>query len=230
MNAAESTNQDVKSTPATQQQNPAPDTSTSTAKEGSPKREYTQDELNDMFADRAKQAENSTLTRILKLLGVNSEAELPALKTTIEKATALEQANMTESQKLQAERDTLKKEKEDALAQLNAERAERRNDKIAAVITQAAQAMKANDADDVLTHARDKHKEELAALMDDKGEIDKKKVETLMEAIKKNKPHYFTSPASVPGSRSNNEGSRIPSDAEAMKRFSMNNQRAIRGR
>lgn len=215
-------------TPATQQ-DPA-HTPTDAAKSGSPKREYTQDELNEMFADRAKQAEKSTVARMLKLLGVTSEADIPTLKTTIEKARDLEKSAMTDQQRLEKERDDAKREKEEATAQLNAERAERRNDRIASHLLAEAGKMKATDAETVLLYARDKHKAELDAIMSEDGTLDEGKTKKLLEAIKTAKPVYFQAVIQGAGVPSNAGGRAIQSDTEALKRFSAKNQQNIRGR
>lgn len=225
MNTDTSTNQDVKSTPETQSA-PALQTSTDTASSGTPKREYTQAELDDMFSDRAKRAETATINRLLKLLGVSSEAELPTLKTTIEKARDLEKSAMTDTQRLESERDQVKREKDEALAQLNAERAERRNDRIHAALTRAATVLKANDTDDVLRYARDKHGEALNALMDANGVIDEKNLNTLLEKIKGEKSHYFVANAQVPGSQSNLNGRVIQGD-EKLKQQGTQNTRSM---
>lgn len=212
---------------ATQQQTPAT-TPTSAVIEGTPKREYTQAELDDMFSDRAKRAETATINRLLKLLGVSSEAELPTLKTTIEKARDLEKSAMTDTQRLESERDQVKREKDEALAQLNAERAERRNDRIHAALTRAATVLKANDTDDVLRYARDKHGEALNALMDANGVIDEKNLNTLLEKIKDDKPHYFTTPVQVPGSQSNLNGRVIQGDEKLKQQGTQNTRNMIK--
>jgi DNA-binding transcriptional MerR regulator len=199
-------NQDVNAT-TTQAANPAPTpTLTSAATEGSPKREYTQAELDDLFRDRAKRAETSTLNRVLKLLGVNSEDELPTLKTTIDKAREIEQANLSASEKAEKAATAALTRAAELEQQLNAERLERRNDKIASALTRAASAMKANDAEDVLLYAKAKHGEALDALIDDSGAVNEKSLTALMDKIKAEKGHYFTPAISVPGSRSNLEG------------------------
>jgi hypothetical protein len=194
---------------------PALQTPTDAAKSGSPKREYTQAELDDLFQERAKRAETATMNRVLKLLGVTSEAEITTLKTTIDKARELEKSAMTDTQRLEAERDQAKREKEEAIAQRDAERLERRNDRIASALTSAAGKIKANDTDDVLRYARDKHGEALNTLIDDSGAIDPKKIDTLLEKIKSEKPHYFTAPMHTPGSQSNANGRVAPQQQKA---------------
>jgi hypothetical protein len=206
-------------------------TPTDAAKSGSPKREYTQAELDDLFQERVKRAETSTMNRVLKLLGVTSEADIPTLKTTIEKARDLEKSAMTDTQRLEKERDDAKREKEEATAQLTAERAERRNDRIASHLLAEASKLKATDAETVLLYARDKHKAELDAIMGEDGTLDEGKTKKLLETIKTAKPVYFQAVIQGAGVPSN-AGGRAALDlgAEALKRASAMNQRIIRGR
>lgn len=227
----ESTNQD---TPTTQATNTASSpTQTGAANPGSTEAKFTQADIDRILnekLEKAPQKEARIKAELLKQLGLAEDADFEAVKSTITKARDIELANLSAVEKAEKLLADEKKRADDALAQLSAERAERRNDRIAQAIAAKAASMKANDTEDVLLYAREKHKDELAAVIDDSGAIDDKKLTALLEKVKAAKGHYFTPPVSVPGSRSNNEGSRIPSDAEAMKRFSMNNQRAIRGR
>ena len=167
---------------------------------------FTQEQVNELVGGARKKARESAVLDLLKELGLSSVEEVSSLKATIEDARKRKESDMTEAQKAQALAEKAIKEKSDLEIQLNAERQERRNDRIASALTSAAGKLKANDTDDVLRYARDKHGEELATLIDDSGAIDPKKVDALMEKIKASKPHYFTTPTYTPGSQSNANG------------------------
>jgi hypothetical protein len=214
-------------TPATPEQ-PALQTPTDAAKSGSPKREYTQAELDDLFQERVKRAETSTMNRVLKLLGVTSEADIPTLKTTIEKARDLEKSAMTDTQRLEKERDDAKREKEEATAQLTAERAERRNDRIASHLLAEAGKMKATDAETVLLYARDKHKAELDAIMGEDGTLDEGKTKKLLETIKTAKPVYFQAVIQGAGVPSNAGGRANMTNSKEIERASRDTWRQVK--
>jgi Skp family chaperone for outer membrane proteins len=207
-------NQDVNAT-TTQAANPAPTpTLTSAATEGSPKREYTQAELDDLFRDRAKRAETSTLNRVLKLLGVNSEDELPTLKTTIDKAREIEQANMSAAEKAEKAATAALTRASELEQQLNAERLERRNDRIETELRAALTAAKANNPKTVLSYILVNHRDAMQSLLTDDGKIDEKAMTALVETVKKEDATLFTPPSSIPGSRSNADGRHIPQNQQ----------------
>lgn len=203
---------------------PATDGATSGSSNGAT---LTQDEVNKLVGKARTEGKATAVNDLLKTLGVASSDDLKAL---IEDARKRAQADMTEAQKLQAERDRIAKEKDDLSAQLQAERDGRRNDKIASALISAASKLKANDTDDVLRYARDKHSDALSTLMDDNGAIDDKKVSALLDKIKGEKAHYFVPAITGAGSPSNSGGRILSGDAEAQKRALETNQRILRGR
>lgn len=215
------------STPATPN-TPAQPTSTDTASSGTPKREYTQAELDDMFQDRAKRAETATITRLLKLLGVSSEAELPTLKTTIEKAREIEQANLSVTEKAEKAAAAALERANTLESQLNAERTERRQDRIAAHLQGEAAKLKANDAETVLMYARDKHKAALDATLNEDGTFNADKVKALLETIRTEKAHYFTPVVAGAGIPSNNRGQPVSPDARLLEQAKRNTQQQVR--
>ncbi len=229
--------QDTTQQTAAQQQNTASTpTQTGAANPGSTEAKFTQADLDRLIDERVGRAEKRDATikaNLLKQLGLPDDANFDTLKTTIEKARDIETANLSAAEKAEkAAADALKRAT-DLESQLNAERAERRNDRIAAALSAAASKLHAKDTDDVLRYARDKHADILTAVMDESGTIDTKKVDTLLEKIKAEKSHYFgdgkatTQATMIP---SNNGGRALSGDEAAMKRFSANNQRTIRGR
>lgn len=215
----------------TQDKNTAQQTSTSTATEGSPKREtVTQAEKDQEYAERAARAAASATKKLLDKLGLTSEDQIPALKITIDKALEIEQANLSAAEKAEKSAEAALKRAELAEQLLNTERTERRNDRISNYLLSKAGEMKATDTETVLLYARDKHKAELDALIGEDGTLDETKAKKLLEIIKTEKPVYFVAVLQGAGSPSNAGGRAMASDADAMKRFSANNQRTIRGR
>ncbi len=87
--------------------------------------EYTQEQLDTMFADRAKRAGESAVSGLLKDLGVD---KLDDLKTTLADAKKLKESQLSEIEKTKTEAANLKsqleKEKTDAQAKLDAAKAQ----------------------------------------------------------------------------------------------------------
>lgn len=186
-----------------------------------------QEHISKLVGDARKEGKAAAVADLLKTLGVASPDDLKAL---IEDARKRKESELSESEKAKAELDREKKAKDDALTQLAAERAERRNDRIATRVQEAATKLKANDVETVLMYARQKHAAALSAVMGEDGTIDDKKVNTLLETVKAEKPVYFTPPLTVPGSQSNAGGRvALTGSADAQKRASQNNQKLIRG-
>lgn len=208
---------------------PAPNTtSTSTAQEGTPKREYTQAELDRMMSERATRAAQQATKKLLETLGVTSEADLPTLKDTITKAREREQADMTAAERAQKEAESAKKQNETLQQQLAAERAARRAQTINGGIRDAVKS--APDADLVLMYLRQSHADEVEALLaEDADKLDAEKLKKLVDAAKKEKPILFNGAAGSPGSPSASGGRVMSGDVGAMKRATQNNQKLIRG-
>ena len=163
---------------------------------------FTQAELDKMFADRAKQAKQSAQADLLKALGVD---DLDALKTLLKEAANLKQAQMSESEKLQAEADKAAKRAAELEAALNAERQAARESKRDAAIKEAAKSVE--NPGDVVVWAQANAADQLAKTLTDDGAVDDKAVKELVEACRKARPNWFT--AGGPGSPSNN-GGKVP--------------------
>jgi hypothetical protein len=213
-------------TPNTAAQTPAQETPTEAVNSGSHPSAMTQEDINRLVGKARSEGKAAAVADLLKTLGVASADELKALK---DKATALEQASMTEAQKLQAERDQAKKEKEEAIAERDRERAERRNERVAAFVQSEAHKMKADDTETVLLYAREKHKAALEGLIADDGTLDEKKAKALLETIKAEKPKYFAAVIPGAGSPSNANGRAAQTNTDAQKRAYQTNQKLIRG-
>jgi len=212
-------------TPAT----PAPNTtSTSTAQEGSPKREYTQTELDQLFNERATRAAAAATSKVLKALGVDSEAQIPDLKSLIDKAREREAQDLSVTERAQKDIDAAKKRADLLEQQLATEKSARRAQAINSSIRDAVKA--APDADLVLMYLRQSHAEEVEALLaDDADKVDADKLKKLVDAAKKEKPILFSSAVGNPGSPSASGGRVMSNDTEAQRRAHQSNQRLIRG-
>jgi hypothetical protein len=199
------TTEQTSGTPAQTTDTPAPpaqQTPTSAVTDGSPKREYTQAELDQLFAERSVRAAQQATKKLLDALGVTSVDELPKLKDTITKAREIEQSNLSALERAEKAAEAEKKRADDAVNQLNTERANHRTSTIKSAILQAATAMKSPDAELVLLHAQSKHGETVNGLVGEDGTLDQKKLTTLLDTVKKEKPLLFTPPG----------GSGIPSN------------------
>lgn len=223
------TETNTQDTAAPAPQTPAHQTSTSTATEGQSQgaKTFTQEEVNALTGDTRKKARETGKQEILKLLGLSSEAELESLKATIEETRKRKEADMSESEKARAELERERKAKSDLEQQLNAERVQYRTALIANAFTAAASKMKAQDTDDVLRYARDKHGEALTALMNESGAIDDKAVAALLEKIKTEKAHYFTATVGGVGIPSN-QGQRAQPGTKDMEKAAQQLRRQLK--
>ncbi len=225
---------------------PAQQTPTSAVTEGSPKREYTQAELDQMFNERATRASQTTSKKLLDQLGLTSEAEIESLKATIEKGRKAESDELTAAQRAEKLVNDEKKRSDDLAQKLEASETARRNAEIRHAVINAATKLASPDPDLVLLHVRSAHAAELKDLLTEDGVPDQKKLDALMETVKKEKALLFpvadANPgtqargrthqraAGNPGSPSNSGGKPADAAAEALKRASRTNQRIIRGR
>jgi hypothetical protein len=164
---------------------------------------FTQADIDRILAERLSRAKESTRKELLGEFGVDNP---DTLKEALKKAKEREEAEMSESQKLQKQLEIAQKANallsEEKQNLLNAQRIERRN---SAIIT-AAQEAKAIDPSDVVAWATGQS-ELIDATLKEDGTTDTAAVKKLIDAAKKAKPHFFTS--SGVGSPSNAHG-RVP--------------------
>ena len=181
---------------------------------------FTQAELDKMFADRAKQAKQSAQADLLKALGVD---DLDALKTLLKEAANLKQAQMSESEKLQAEAEKAAKRAAELEAALNAERQAARESKRDAAIKEAAKSVE--NPGDVVVWAQANAADQLAKTLTDDGAVDDKAVKELVEACRKARPNWFT--AGGPGSPSNHDG-KVPNPLDKQRKDILQNRPKVR--
>lgn len=214
--------------PAAPAQKPTTDGENSGQSNGA---KFTQEQVNEMVGKTRKDARETAIADMLKELGLTSKDDIKTLKATIEDTRKRKEAEMTEAQKAQALLQQVSEEKSQLEALLNAERMERRHDKIASALSSAASKLQAKDTDDVLTQARDKHADELNAVMDDAGNVSKEKLDALLEKIKAAKPHYFGAiTGTVTGTviPSNANGRSLPPHSKELETASKNLRRDIK--
>ena len=140
--------------------------------------------------ERLDRAEKKAVKGLLKDLGID---KLEDLKAVVDTARAAK----TTSQELA----TARQEAEQVKAQLAQVEAARVADRVDAVIVKHAQAIRAEHPQDVVDLLR---KGDLKSVVNDKGEIDEAKIETLVKQAQKDRPTWFRSGGV--GSPSNRNG------------------------
>lgn len=144
---------------------------------------------------------SEAMAELLKSLGVDKLEDATA---AIKERNALRDSQLTETQRLEKERDEAKKEAEDAKAAraaMEQERAlDRRNDDIKQALTTA----RCSNPVKVMALISVMQSDELKATLKADGSVDKVAVNKLVEAAKKEHKEYFI--GTGPGSPSNNNG------------------------
>lgn len=168
---------------------------------------FTQEHMNAEIGKARKDAREAAIADVLKELGLTSKDDL---KSTIAEAQKLKQSQMSEIEKAQAERDAIIKERDTLLSRLTERETAFRQREIRGAVEKATTAMKVSDFDAIYLWAEKHHSDALNAIMAEDGAIDTKALDKLLDAVKKDKPVYFTPPVQVPGSRSNNDGRVAP--------------------
>lgn len=158
--------------------------------------------------ERLERAQRSALTKLFADLGIT---DVDALKGVITEHKTLKSASQTEAEKLasaakEAETKltneaTARKAAEDEVKELKAARI---TDKVDGAITTAAQSAGAKNTAHVLKLLRDEKADKVTALANDKGDVDAKAAETLVNEFKTANPTYFA--GGGPGSPSNRGG------------------------
>jgi vacuolar-type H+-ATPase subunit I/STV1 len=200
-------------TPATQEQ-PAQQSATDGVNSGSSNgAKFTQEHMNAEIGKARKDAREAAIADVLKELGLTSKDDL---KSTIAEAQKLKQSQMSEIEKAQAERDAIIKERDALKGQLDQQAAKILERDIQSAVKAAVTALKANDFDAIYLWAEKHHTEALKAVIGEDGKEDAKALEKLLEAVKKDKPAYFTpaNTAYTPGSQSNANGRVAPQNQQ----------------
>lgn len=165
---------------------------------------FTQADLDRIVGERAVRAKNAGVEELLKTLGLSSAEELKTLVDSEKQRRDAESSELEKAQQKLAAAEKRAKEAEDkALAAEEQRRLDLRN----AAIVAAARDARATHPDDVLvwaTHFGAQHKADVKEALNDDGSVNEKHVKAIVEAAKKERPHFFGSTA--PGSPSNRNG------------------------
>lgn len=178
--------------------------------------------------DKAKSSERRSIFETAKV------KDMDELLKKIELANTYEQSQLTETQKTTKQIETLNQTIVDLNDKLKAaeERAakveqDRVSDRVDNALRLSVSNAKAKKVDDVLALLKLKHADKVARLANDKGEVDAKAVDALIEEFRKDRPEDFSVPG--PGSPSNRGGKQPDPTKDAVRRASLINQRTIRG-
>lgn len=180
------------------------DSTTSTADKSTKvedKKSYTQAELDKMFIERVNQAESATTAKLLKSLGVDKLEDATA---AIKDAKTLKDAQLTETQRLEKERDEARKEADEHKAERLKIETERQLEKRDSNIVKALTKERANNPEDLLILMTNKKPDLVKAVMKEDGSVDEKALTALILATKQDyKTSFVGSNPSIP---SNNNG------------------------
>lgn len=209
----------------TDEQTPAPGTTTETTtengggktpgSEAGDKKTFTQDEVNAIVGERAKRSAEAAVNKLLESIGVKSPDEL---KTSLEAARKIEEANLSDSQKRDKELAKMKADHEAAQLELQKERDARKQEKLDTAIVAAAKG--AHDPADIVRLLRDEHTDALTKAMNTDGVIDPKILTDLIADLRKKKGYLFG--GQTPGSPSNNGGKAPEPDAKMKEQAKLN--------
>lgn len=176
--------------------------------------------------DRLKRAQEQAIKSLLTDIGIEKPEDLKALVADVNKQR---EAQLTEAERLQKERDKFKAEAEAAKALAEQVQQARIQDQVDTALRTAAMQARADHPEDVIVFLRRSAPEEVAKVFVD-GKVSETQAKKLIEDVRKVRPNYFL--PGGPGSPSNRDGRDRTPDAQgrdALKRASRTNQRIIRG-
>ena len=160
---------------------------------------FTQRELDSAASNARKDGEERGITKLLADVGLDNP---DALKTLVTEYRQRTEADKSELEKAQDQLEVAQKESDGLKEQLAQAEGARRVDKRDSTLLTALKL--AEHPQDVLDWLKNNKADDLAAVMSDDGAIDAKKVTSLVEAVKGERPKFFTS--SSPGSPSMSGG------------------------
>jgi pyruvate/2-oxoglutarate dehydrogenase complex dihydrolipoamide acyltransferase (E2) component len=181
-----------------------------------PAPKFTQDDMDSVAGNRAKEAAAAERKRLYKELGIDPD-DPKALDSVKGKLTAAEKA--AEASKTEMEKLADKAEKEAAKrAELEAKIADMeqkqligfRNGEVTKALITAK--VNASEAEDLMLLMQAKFPEVLTGVLSDDGKIDQKGMKALLAKAQEAYPRYFANPA--PGSPSNYDG-RVPTGSKS---------------
>lgn len=181
---------------------------TATKTDAKAETKFTQEDMDRVAGNRAKEAAAAAVKKLLKDLGVDPEdaKALDTVKGKLTAAEAAEKAAMTKEQLLQQERDAALKERDEMKSLADKERLERQIDRRDTTVKAALSDPKLHckSPDKVFKLLKADHQSELDALLKDDGTVDEAKLKTFVDLGKKENAEYFT--GGNPGIPSNQGG------------------------
>lgn len=151
--------------------------------------------------ERLERAGRKAVEDLLTNLGLKNADDA---KAAFERLTKIEQAQMSEAEKQQKALEKAQKEAQEARAALETERQTRRVERLQSILRAAASG--AHAPDDVVSYIMPGGavSEEVGKLIKDDGSTNEALLKTLMERVRKERPHYFR--GTGPGVLSNSDG------------------------
>jgi outer membrane murein-binding lipoprotein Lpp len=182
-----------------------------------------QDAASKEVQERIKRAQRIAREKVLKDLGFE---DLDKAKAALAKAREVEEGQLTEAQKLQAQVEKLSNDLKTATDRAAQAETERLKDRLDGVIASEARDAKAQHPDDVIDWIRTKSGEDLSKLVGEDGKVDAAAIKALVEKAKTARPTWFNTGG--PGSPSN-KGGKVPEpNADAKKQAAQDLRRSIK--
>ena len=171
-----------------EQQTAPPNDSTGAADTGEKDEEkkFTQSDMNILMGKTRKEARERAHADLLKDTGLE---DVELLKTLAKEAKAKKEAEQSEADRLKAQIEREKKQREETEAALLAERQARLMDKRDAALRDLAKEARAPE--DVILWAEANAADALGSAVTEDGQIDTKALQAIVEQCKKARPHWF---------------------------------------
>jgi DNA-directed RNA polymerase beta subunit len=160
---------------------------------------FTQEQVNAIVGERARRAEESAVSNLLKSLGFEKADELKAM---IEDTRKRQAAEMSEAERAKAEAEKVRKEADSYKTALEAERQARISDKRDSAITSALKT--ADNPQAILTLLKAEAADEVAKVLTEDGKVDEKALGKLVKEAEAKWPGLFK--PSAPGTPSHSDG------------------------
>lgn len=175
---------------------------------------FTQEDVNRIAAERAKRAQATAEANFLAALGGEN---LESVKAALEKARKLEEAQLTETERLQKELEAVKAERQKAEQMLVDMRTEVRDRARANAVSNALRNAGAQDTDNLMILVAAKHADAMNSVFDgdESAEPNASSLASFVKQIQSGLPSYFASAGA--GSPSNAGGTPPTPLTEARK-------------
>lgn len=166
---------------------------------------FTQAEVESLIKERLERHDNAAIKKLREKIGIEDEdADAELLKA----AKAKREADKSEVERLAGETEKEKQRADKALADLEAERAEHRLERLDTLLNAALKDAGAKDVELSLIGLKARKAKDVEALLDADGKVDGTKVTALVTAAKAAYPDQFGLKSTVPGTGSHRGGTR----------------------